>query len=201
MDPNSPVGRHCLKCGHVRKRDDTGPDFACPACGGVYAKVQRAMHEREEAVREAARRADFAPLPPAAPPKPPAKPASLQAEQRRMQLIQAGYILQLLPLGLTAVVGAVLARRVAMEAPSSWLATHSRWQLRTFWTALVFGLVLAGLAALLVGGARIAARLGDATAAERSGAAWLWLPAIVLWLWVAFRVARGWLLLLRGETV
>jgi uncharacterized membrane protein/predicted RNA-binding Zn-ribbon protein involved in translation (DUF1610 family) len=198
---DSPTGRHCLKCGHVRKREDTGPDYACPACGGVYAKVQRAVHEREEAMREAARRADFAPLPPPTAPKPPAKPASLRAEQRRVQLIQAGYLLQLLPLGITAIVGAVLAKRVATDAPTSWLVSHSQWQLRTFWTALVFGGVLAGLALLLVGGARIAARMGDADAVGRSGAAWLWLPAVALWLWVAWRAARGWLLLLRGESV
>lgn len=201
MDPASPIGRHCLKCGHVRKRDDTGPDYACPACGAVYAKVRAAVHEREEAAREAARRADFQVVAPPAPPPPPALPASVVAERRRIGLVQTGYILQLVPLGITAVVGAVIARNVVATQPSSWLASHSRWQLRTFWTALVIGLVLAAIAGLLVGGAQLAARMGDGTAEGGSGARWLWPPAAALWLWVAWRVARGWLLLLRGESV
>jgi uncharacterized membrane protein len=115
--------------------------------------------------------------------------------------VRTGYILQLVPLGVTAVVGAVIAKRLADSQPSSWLASHARWQLRTFWTALVIGLVLAALAMLLVGGAQLAARMGDGAPVGRSGARWLWLPATALWLWVAYRVARGWLLLVRGETV
>lgn len=201
MSLDSPIGRHCLKCGHVRKRDDEGPDYACPACGAVYAKVRAAVHEREEAARESARRMDFQVRQPPAPPPPPAVPASVAAERRRIGLMQTGYLLQLVPLGVTAIVGAVIASRVAAAQPSSWLASHSRWQLRTFWTALVFGLVLAAIALLLVGGARLAARMGDGVADGGSGARWLWLPATVLWLWVAYRVARGWLLLVRGEPV
>lgn len=201
MGLDSPVGSHCLKCGHVRKREDAGPDYACPACGGIYAKVRTAVHEREEAAREAARRADFQALPPPAPPSAPEWAASVLAERRRIALVQAAYILQLVPLGITAIVGAVIVRQVAAAQPSSWLASHSRWQLQTFWTALVIGLVLAGLAALLVGGAQLAARMAGGAPVGRSGAAWLWLPAAVLWLWVAYRVARGWWLLLRGEPV
>jgi uncharacterized membrane protein len=128
-------------------------------------------------------------------------PASVVAERRRIGLVQTGYILQFVPLGITAVVGAVIARNVIATQPSSWLASHARWQLRTFWTALVIGLVLAAIAVLLVGGAQLAARMGDGAADVRSGARWLWLPAAALWLWVAWRVARGWLLLLRGESV
>lgn len=201
MDPDSPIGRHCRKCGHVRQRDDAGPDYACPACGGVYAKVQAVVHQREEAAREAARHMDFKVLQPPAPPLPPVLPKSLAAERRRVGLAQTGYILQLLPLGITAVVGAVIAKRMLAADPSSWLASHWRWQLRTFGTALVIGLVLAALAMLLVGGAQLAARMGDGAPVGRSGARWLWLPAMVLWLWVTYRGARGWLLLTRGEPV
>jgi uncharacterized membrane protein/predicted RNA-binding Zn-ribbon protein involved in translation (DUF1610 family) len=201
MDIDSPIGRHCKKCGHIRKRDDKGPDYACPSCGGVYAKVQAVVHQREEVAREAARHADFSVMQPPAPPPPPVLPESVAAERRRAQLVQTGYILQLVPLGITAVIGAVIARGIVAAHPSSWLASHARWQLRTFWTALVIGLVLAALAMLLVGGAQLASRMGDGAPVVRSGARWLWLPATALWLWVAYRVARGWLLLVRGETV
>jgi uncharacterized membrane protein/DNA-directed RNA polymerase subunit RPC12/RpoP len=201
MDLDSPIGRHCKKCGHIRTRDDEGPDYACPACGGVYAKVRALAHQREEAAREAARHADFTVLQPPAPPPPPVLPKSLADERRRVGLVRTGYILQLIPLGITAVVGAVIARGIVTAHPSSWLASHSRWQLRTFWTALVIGLVLAALAMLLMGGAQLASRMGDGAPVGRSGAGWLWLPAAALWLWVMYRVAVGWLMLLRGETI
>lgn len=201
MSPDSPAGRHCLKCGHVRKRDDAGPDYACPACGAIYAKVRAVVHQREEEAREAARHADFRVQTPAAPPPPPKLPPSLAVERRRIAMVQSGYILQLVPLVVTAIAGAVIVRSVGAAQPESWLASHTRWQLRTFWTALVIGSVLALIAALLVGGAQLSARMGDGPDASRSGAHWLWLPAAALWLWVAFRVARGWLLLLRGEPV
>jgi predicted RNA-binding Zn-ribbon protein involved in translation (DUF1610 family) len=43
--------RKCLKCGHVRQSGDVGPDYVCPACGAVYAKLgalQRASAETAE---------------------------------------------------------------------------------------------------------------------------------------------------------
>lgn len=201
MDLDSPIGRHCRKCGHIRKREDVGPDYACPVCGAVYAKVRAVLHQREEEARESARRADFQVLTPPAPPPPPVLPKSLAAERRRVAQVQTGYILQLVPLFVPAVVGAVMAKRFLASDTSDWLASHSRWQLRTFGTALVIGLVLAAFAALLMGSARLAARMGDGGPVGPSGAAWLWLPATALWLWVMYRVAVGWLLLLRGEAV
>lgn len=32
--------KKCLKCGHVRGRDTATPDWQCPNCGAVYAKVE-----------------------------------------------------------------------------------------------------------------------------------------------------------------
>lgn len=201
MDLDSAIGRHCLKCGHVRRRDEAGPDCACPTCGAIYAKVRALAYQREQAAREAARNADFSVQKPAAPPPPPVLRESLRAERRRVARVRVGYILQMLPLGFTAVAGAVIARGIVVEHPSSWLASHSRWQLRTFWTALVIGLVLAVIAALLVGAVQLAARMGDGEPAARSGARWLWFPAGLLWLLVMYRAAQGWLMLVRGEPI
>lgn len=38
--------KNCLKCGYQRLATDTGPDFSCPKCGAVYAKVEAALAEK-----------------------------------------------------------------------------------------------------------------------------------------------------------
>lgn len=199
MTFDSPVDQRCRKCGHIRLRSDQGPDYACSACGGVYAKVREAALRREEAAREAARNVDFTAFKATASRTSQALPQALAVERRRVGLVQTGYILQLVPLGITGLIGALVAKKILIADTSSWLASHARWQIRTFVTALIFGLVLALLAALLVGGSHLAARMGGDSTLRRSGAAWLWLPATVLWFWVMYRIARGWMLLLRGE--
>lgn len=35
------TGRLCRKCGYVRQATDPGPEFSCPSCGAVYAKVEK----------------------------------------------------------------------------------------------------------------------------------------------------------------
>jgi uncharacterized membrane protein len=201
MDPTAPLVHHqCRKCGHVRQRTDTGPDWACPACGGAYAKTYALAAQREEEARDAARNPGWGdPAPVAEKPAAPPLPATLARERARVARAQLAYLLLALPLGLTAVVAAVIARGLAAESPASWLESHARWQLRTFWTALVIGGVLALVAVLVVGGASLAARMGNG-ASGGSAARWLWLPGIALWLWMLWRAAIGWLLLQRGDS-
>lgn len=38
----------CLKCGHTRTPDDQGPDYACPKCQAVYAKVAVAVADQRK---------------------------------------------------------------------------------------------------------------------------------------------------------
>ncbi len=60
----------------------------------------------------------------------------------------------------------------------TWLDSHWRWQLRTFWFAVLWGL-FAGILAITVIGLVVA------------------IPALViLGLWVLYRVIRGWMVLL-----
>jgi uncharacterized membrane protein len=63
------------------------------------------------------------------------------------------------------------------EVRGTWLESHFRWQIRTFW----FGLLWAGLCVLLV-----VATLG-------LGLLIVWLPLGLVGLWFVYRVARGWL--------
>ena len=40
--------RTCLKCGYLRQAGDAAPDYECPQCGAVYAKVEAALKARGE---------------------------------------------------------------------------------------------------------------------------------------------------------
>lgn len=77
------------------------------------------------------------------------------------------------------------ARRDAVRG--TWLESHFRWQLRSFWTALIALLVLR-----LVFGPL----------------SWVWIGLPFLWLgygiigvWAIYRVARGWLALREGRAM
>jgi len=65
------------------------------------------------------------------------------------------------------------------EAQGTWLETHFRWQIRTFWFALVWAVVI-GLVSLPL----TLVLVGFGT--------WV-LGLIVLGVWAVYRVARGWL--------
>ena len=66
------------------------------------------------------------------------------------------------------------------EARGTWLESHFRWQIRTFW----FGLLWISLCLLFVIGT-----LG-------LGIFLVWIPIIFVSLWFIYRIARGWLRLL-----
>ena len=63
------------------------------------------------------------------------------------------------------------------EVRGTWLESHFRWQIRTFW----FGLLWASLCVLLV-----IATLGV-------GILIVWIPLGLVGIWFIYRVARGWL--------
>ena len=64
------------------------------------------------------------------------------------------------------------------DARGSWVASHFRWQIRTFWFALAWLLVAVLLIVTLVG-----APVGIGL-------------LVVLTIWLIYRIARGWLRLL-----
>ena len=93
-------------------------------------------------------------------------------------------------LGAATVVGAFLAGWPSIiavilnyvkrsEARGTWLESHFRWQIRTFW----FGLLWVVLCLLFV-----VVTLGI-------GIVIAWLPLAVVGLWFIYRIARGWLAL------
>jgi uncharacterized membrane protein len=69
------------------------------------------------------------------------------------------------------------------EVRGTWLDSHFRWQIRTFWFTLLW---------LVVYGVLIVTLIGIPLA---------WVLILFLGLWVAYRVIRGWLALGEGKSV
>jgi uncharacterized membrane protein len=69
------------------------------------------------------------------------------------------------------------------DVRGTWLESHFRWQIRTFW----FGLLWASLCVLFV-----VLTLGI-------GIVIAWLPLAILGLWFVYRIVRGWLALRDGR--
>jgi uncharacterized membrane protein len=88
-------------------------------------------------------------------------------------------------IGWPSLVAVVLNYVKRSEARGTWLESHFRWQIRTFW----FGLI-----SVLLCGALLVVTLGLAILV-------VWLPLAVLTIWFIYRVARGWRRLAAGEAM
>ncbi|MGH8287153.1 MAG: DUF4870 family protein, partial [Steroidobacteraceae bacterium] len=88
--------------------------------------------------------------------------------------------------GLPSIVGVIMnyARRDATRG--TYLESHFRWQIRTFWFALLVWIIVSIISAPLV----LLLGLGIAT---------YFVGVFVLGVWLAYRVARGWLALRDGR--
>jgi uncharacterized membrane protein len=81
--------------------------------------------------------------------------------------------------GWPSIIAVILNYVKQSEARGTWLESHFRWQIRTFW----FGFLWISLCALFIIGT-----LGI-------GLLIAWLPIAVLTVWFIYRIARGWLAL------
>lgn len=90
-------------------------------------------------------------------------------------VIYALYALSLFA-GVTAVVAIVLNYLKLDEVRGSWLESHFRWQIRTFWWSLLWFILGSLTVVILVG----------------------WIVLGVAFVWFIYRVARGWLRLNDG---
>ncbi|HZS66451.1 MAG TPA: hypothetical protein VFA72_05015 [Burkholderiales bacterium] len=82
-------------------------------------------------------------------------------------------------LGITWIAAVIIDYVKKDDATGTWLASHYRWQIRTFWWGLLWG-VLGGILALLVVGFLILA--ADA-------------------IWIIYRIAKGWLRLSENREI
>jgi uncharacterized membrane protein len=79
-------------------------------------------------------------------------------------------------IGWPSIVAVILNYVKRDEARGTWLESHFRWQIRTFW----FGLLWVGLCAVFVVGT-----LG-------LGLLIVWIPLIIVSIWFIYRIVRGW---------
>ena len=85
--------------------------------------------------------------------------------------------------GLPSLVAVFLNYLKRSDVSGTWLESHFRWQIRTFWFTLP-GLMVYGLLIITIIGIPIA-----------------WILIAILGLWVGYRVIRGWVALGDGRTV
>ena len=81
--------------------------------------------------------------------------------------------------GWPSIIAVILNYIKRSEARGTWMESHFRWQIRTFW----FGVLWISLCVLF-----IVATLG-------LGILIAWLPMTVVALWFIYRIARGWIAL------
>src|SRR5690554_678876 len=73
--------------------------------------------------------------------------------------------------GLTFIVGVIINYIKRDDVRGTWLESHFRWQIRTFWFCLLWGLIGALLSAVVIG---VFILLANA-------------------IWVIYRIAKGWI--------
>lgn len=87
--------------------------------------------------------------------------------------------------GIPSIVAVIINYAMQSEARGTFLETHFRWQIRTFWFAAAWMLLSWLLFWLLV--------------FTVIGIPFSWVPVAAVGLWVVYRIARGWVALARGE--
>jgi uncharacterized membrane protein len=217
--------KKCLKCGHRRTATDEGPEWACPSCDAVYAKMEaaaaaKAARQSEEAQqreeREASRSHRAADLD--------ARPSVPDPEEQRKLYAQVAYFLLASPfiasifaglgahksssVGIFAMIaGVVLAYTMSNRNDGSWIDSHFRWQIRSFWRLIWWSVGLAvvgGAVGVAAAGHSLHNHQGDALHFWGSLGIWavvLMVLAFAIGLAYIIRVVRGWIALNRGREI
>lgn len=81
--------------------------------------------------------------------------------------------------GITAIVAIVINYVKIEDVQGTWLESHFRWQIRTFWYGLLWGVIGTILLLVLVG----------------------WFILVADAIWVIYRIVKGWLKLNEGKEV
>ncbi len=90
-------------------------------------------------------------------------------------------------LGVSSIIAMILSYIYRDDARGTWLESHFRWTMRTFWYALLWVIVVAVVSAPLT---LIVIGIGT----------WV-LGLFLLGVWAAYRIARGWLRLKAHEAM
>jgi uncharacterized membrane protein len=106
---------------------------------------------------------------------------SMADEKNLKTLATVVYALQAIGflVGITWVAAVIIDYVKLDEAKGSWLESHLRWQIRTFWWGLLWSVIGTVLLLVLVG--------------------WLVLAAVLIW--AIYRIVKGWLYLNDGKPI
>ena len=85
--------------------------------------------------------------------------------------------------GWPSIIAVILNYVKRSEARGTWLESHFRWQIRTFWYGVLWVALCAGFVILTLGIGIIIA----------------WLPLGIVALWFIYRIVRGWVALRDGR--
>jgi uncharacterized membrane protein len=105
---------------------------------------------------------------------------ALHAFSLLVGIVGAASVVGAFLLGWPSLIAVVLNYVKRSDVRGTWLDSHFRWQIRTFW----FGLLWVAICILFV-----VVTLGV-------GILLAWIPLAVVGLWFIYRIARGWLALL-----
>ncbi|WP_332825594.1 DUF4870 family protein [Ramlibacter sp.] len=112
------------------------------------------------------------------------------------------YLLYALPTGITALLGLVVAYACRGQARGSYLDSHFRWQIRTFWVVLAVGLLVGAVAIAVVGGMVHLFQNSTAGILFTVGVGYLFLCLfLLLSLWFLYRTVKGWYFLFKEREI
>ena len=89
--------------------------------------------------------------------------------------------------GLPSIVAVILNYVKRSDVRGTYLDSHFGWQIRTFWWAVLWGLIALVITLVLI--------------ATIVGILIYWLPIVVVGIWIGYRVIRGWLALKDGREI
>lgn len=85
--------------------------------------------------------------------------------------------------GIPSIIAVIINYAMQSDARGTYLESHFRWQIRTFWFTALWGVVTLLLFITIV------------------GIVLAWIVAIGTGLWVIYRIARGWIALANRESI
>lgn len=124
-------------------------------------------------------------------------------DERRLMLINhvtyALYLVSFFTAGLLWIVPIIMNYLFRGDAKGTWLASHFRWQIMTFWLSIVFVVVGFIIIAFALGGFSFA-YFADISSNTLTGGSLLILFAgigvvLLSFLWHLYRIVRGWVAL------
>ena len=100
-----------------------------------------------------------------------------------MGAVSSAFIATLFVFGLPSIVAVIMNYLRRSDVRGTWLESHFRWQLRTFWIAAILMIVIWPLVITVI------------------LIPFVLVATVVIGLWAAYRVARGWMALRDGRAM